>query len=113
MATKISNPKCIFGLFETRMDLESVVDNLKAQGFRNSDVSILIPDDGQGVGESDHFGGALGWLSDVQTVVVSNLGSFVAAGPIINHMASSETELSLAEMLADCGIPKDESKKYE
>lgn len=115
MATTTNGSKCIFGVFETRMDLENTVDNFKAQGFRSSDLSVLVPDDGDGLEEGDTFGGALGWLSDVRTVIIPKVGSFLAAGVILEStdMESNNSETDLASILKFCGIPKDETRKYE
>src|ERR1700754_1373234 len=105
------NPKAVFGVFETRMELESTVDNLKAQGFRNSDISVLIPssDDYGEVNDLDvevketkasegaatgavgglAFGGALGWLAGAGALTIPGIGPFVAAGPIMAAIAGA------------------------
>jgi len=35
--------KAVFGIFDSRSALESTVDNLKISGFRNTDISVLMP----------------------------------------------------------------------
>ena len=70
----------VFGIFLTRGKAESAVDALQADGFSNSDVSLLLPEnicseevvteqstkapEGAvvGVGSGVAVGGALGWL---------------------------------------------------
>ena len=73
--------KAVFGLFSTRRQVEDAVDELKAQGFRNTDVSVLFSEnvgtkdfahekgtkapEGLATGATSDavVGGALGWLA--------------------------------------------------
>lgn len=126
--------KAVFGVFETRMELENTVDNLKAQGFRNSDISVLIPgDDGELIEREGSetkasegaatgavgglaFGGALGWLAGAGALAIPGIGPFVAAGPIMAAIAGAGiagTVGGVAGALIGSGIPEDEAKKYE
>jgi hypothetical protein len=133
------HPKAVFGAFETRMELENTVDNLKAQGFRNSDISVLIPngDDGKegfvdiraddfetkategattGAIGGIAFGGALGWLAGAGALLIPGVGPFVAAGPIMAAIAGAGiagTIGGVAGALMGSGIPENEAKKYE
>src|ERR1700755_2895963 len=34
----------VFGLFEHRSQLEAAIDSLRTEGFRESDISALLPD---------------------------------------------------------------------
>src|SRR5678815_2712317 len=34
----------VFGLFDTRVELEAAIDGLRTEGFRESDISALLPD---------------------------------------------------------------------
>lgn len=142
MATaKNTNPKAIFGVYETRMELESTVDNLKAQGFRNSDISVLIPSsddyadwaqkemvdvevketkasEGAATGAVGGlaFGGALGWLAGAGALTIPGIGPFVAAGPIMAAIAGAGiggTVGGVTGALIGSGIPEDEARKYE
>lgn len=137
MATQqYQKAKAVFGVFETRMELESTVDNLKAQGFRNSDISILIPSDGEEFSDLDvdvketkasegattgavggvAFGGALGWLAGAGALAIPGIGPFVAAGPLMAAIAGAGiggTVGGLTGALVGSGIPEDEAKKYE
>jgi hypothetical protein len=72
--------KAVFGLVDTESQAERIVDNLKAAGFRNNDISVLFPDKGgtrdfahekatkapegaaAGAGTGTVVGGVLGWL---------------------------------------------------
>lgn len=135
MTTKqYQQAKAVFGVFETRMELESTVDNLKAQGFRHSDISVLIPGDSDELVDSDSnetkategattgavgglaFGGALGWLAGAGALAIPGIGPFVAAGPIMAAIAGAGIAGTLggvAGALVGSGIPEDEAKKYE
>lgn len=127
--------KAVFGVFETRMELESTVDNLKAQGFRNSDISVLIPGEGDELVSLDDeketkasegaatgavgglaFGGVLGWLAGAGALAIPGIGPFVAAGPIMAAIAGAGIAGTLggvAGALVGSGIPEDEAKRYE
>jgi len=79
---------------------ESIVDQLKAAGFSNNDISVLLPDktgtrdfahekrtkapEGAttGAGTGALLGGALGWLVGIGALAIPGIGPFVAAGPI-------------------------------
>lgn len=145
MATKSTTtkstkyPKAVFGIYETRMELENTVDNLKAQGFRNTDISVLIPspNDNEDLSDLDvevvketkasegattgavgglAFGGALGWLAGAGALMIPGVGPFVAAGPIMAAIAGAGiagTIGGIAGALIGSGIPENEAKKYE
>src|SRR5579864_9796526 len=91
----------VFGIYPTYQTVESGVDALKAQGFRNTDISVLFPEN---VGTKDFahekgtkapeglatgatsgavIGGALGWLVGVGAIAIPGVGPLIAAGPII------------------------------
>ena len=93
--------KAVFGLYTTRRQVENAVDELKAQGFRNTDVSVLFPEN---VGTKDFahekgtkapegiasgatsgavIGGALGWLAGIGALAIPGVGPLIAAGPIV------------------------------
>jgi hypothetical protein len=136
MATsQYQQPKAVFGVFDSRMELESTVDDLKAQGFRNSDISVLIPSDDDNYNKDTPvketkasegattgavggvaFGGALGWLAGVGALAIPGIGPFVAAGPIMAALAGAGiagTVGGVTGALIGSGIPEDEAKKYE
>src|SRR4030081_3505790 len=97
----------VFGVYRDRTQAEEAVDALRAAGFRNSDVSALLPDN---VGTKDlaHekntkapegvatggvsggvLGGALGWLAGIGALAIPGLGPFIAAGPILGALAGA------------------------
>jgi hypothetical protein len=131
----LTQSKTVFGVFETRMELESTVDNLKAQGYRNSDISILIPGEKDDFKESlgvdatkasdgakagaiggAAFGGALGWIAGAGALAIPGVGPFVAAGPIMAALAGAGIGGGvggIAGAFIGSGIPEAEAKKYE
>src|SRR5438094_7181430 len=80
----------VFGIYRDRQHAEQAVDALRMAGFRNSDVSALLPDN---VGTKDFAhekntkapegtttgvasGGALGWLAGIGALAIPGLGPF-------------------------------------
>jgi len=114
----------VFGLYSTREGLEGGIDELRAAGFRPTDVSVLFPEN---VGNKDlaHerntkapegaatgalsgaiIGGTLGWLVGIGALAIPGLGPFVAAGPIMAALAG------IGGALAGFGIPEYEAKRF-
>lgn len=124
----------VFGIFKDRYSVERVVDSLKASGFRNSDISVLFPDnegsrdfahekatkapEGATTGASTGavLGGALGWLVGVGSLAIPGVGPFIAAGPIMATLAGAGIGGAvggIAGGLIGMGIPEFEAKRYE
>src|SRR5688572_11982130 len=90
-----------FGIYATRAGVEDAVDELRAEGFRNTDISVLFPENvgtkdfahekntkapegaTVGAGSGAVVGGALGWLAGIGALAIPGLGPFIAAGPIM------------------------------
>jgi hypothetical protein len=124
----------VFGLYPTRRDVEEAIDQLRLEGFRGEDISVLMPDN-EGTKDLAHekatkapegiaagatggavFGGALGWLVGIGALAVPGLGPFVAAGPLaglISGIGVGATIGGLAGALVGMGIPEYEAKRYE
>jgi len=124
----------VFGIYRDRRRAEEAVDALRSAGFRNSDVSALLPDN---VGTKDFahekktkapegattgatsgavLGGALGWLAGVGTLAIPGLGPFIAAGPILGTLAGAGAGGAVGGLigaLVGMGIPEYEAKRYE
>jgi hypothetical protein len=124
----------VFGIFSTRADVERAVDALRADGFRNTDISVLYP---LNVGNKDFahaeaskapegastgavtgavLGGALGWLAGIGSLAIPGLGPFIAAGPILAAMAGAGAGGAVGGVtgaLVGFGIPEYEAKRYE
>jgi len=126
--------KAVFGLYSTRRQVENAVDELKTQGFRNADVSVLFSEN---VGTKDFahekgtkapeglatgatsgavVGGALGWLAGIGAIAIPGVGPLIAAGPIIGALTGvgvGGTVGGIAGGLIGVGIPEYEAKRYE
>ncbi|HEY4060169.1 MAG TPA: hypothetical protein VGM39_26325 [Kofleriaceae bacterium] len=124
----------VFGLFESRFDLERCIDMLRVGGFRESDMSALLPDaastrevahekhtkapEGAAVGAATGgvVGGTLGLLAGIGLLAIPGLGPFIAAGPIVAALAGAGAGGAVGTLtgaLVGMGIPEYEAKRYE
>jgi hypothetical protein len=124
----------VFGIYRDRTSVEEAVDTLRSAGFRNTDISVLFPDNkgtkdfahekhtkapegaatGGAVGAAT--GGVLGWLVGVGALAIPGLGPFIAAGPIVAALAGAGAlgvAGGLVGALVGMGIPEYEAKRYE
>ncbi|HEY2249998.1 MAG TPA: hypothetical protein VGH74_03015 [Planctomycetaceae bacterium] len=111
-----------------------IVDRLKAAGFSNNDVSVIMADktgtrdfahehntkapEGAvaGAGTGAVIGGALGWLAGIGTLAVPGLGPLIAAGPIMAALSGAAVGGGVGGLtgaLIGMGIPEFEAKRYE
>jgi len=124
----------VFGIYPTRAAVEEAVDQLRAAGFRGTDVSVLFSDN-QGTKDFAHekatkapegattgaaagglAGGVLGWLTGIGALAIPGLGPLIAAGPIVAALAGAGALGAVGGMigaLAGMGIPEYEAKRYE
>ena len=124
----------VFGIYPTRSNAEEAVDNLRQAGFRNSDVSALLPDNvgtkdfahekkskapegtAAGAATGGVLGGALGWLAGIGSLAIPGVGPFIAAGPIMGALAGVGAGGAVGGMigaLVGMGMPEYEAKRYE
>ncbi|HEU0035754.1 MAG TPA: quinol:electron acceptor oxidoreductase subunit ActD [Kofleriaceae bacterium] len=124
----------VFGLFHDEESLGRAVDALKAAGYRNSDISALLPDrsttktfahekhtktpEGAAAGATAGVavGGTLGWLLGIGAIAIPGLGPFLAAGPLMAALAGAGVGAAagtLTGALVGMGIPEYEAKRYE
>ncbi|MBI2817478.1 MAG: DUF3341 domain-containing protein [Acidobacteria bacterium] len=124
----------VFGIYSTRESVENAVDTLKSEGFRNTDISVLFPENvgtkdfahekatkapegaATGAASGAVIGGALGWLVGIGALSIPGLGPFIAAGPIVSALAGAGavgTAAGIAGALIGLGIPEYEAKRYE
>src|ERR1051325_8311938 len=126
--------KSVFGLLNNEAQACSIIENLKAAGFSNNDISALLPDktgtkdfahekgtkapEGAitGVGAGGVMGGVLGWLVGIGSLSIPGLGLFIAAGPImaaLSGAAIGATAGGIVGALVGMGVPEYEAKRYE
>jgi hypothetical protein len=124
----------VFGIYRDYAGVENAVDTLKAGGFRNTDISVLFPENlgtkdfavkketkapegaATGAGTGALIGGGLGWLAGIGALAIPGLGPFIAAGPIVAALAGvgvGGAVGGLAGALIGMGIPEYEAKRYE
>jgi len=124
----------VYGIYANRPMVEKAVDELKAAGFRNADISVLFPVGGAtkefaveketkapegaatGAGTGAVVGGALGWLVGIGSLAIPGLGPFIAAGPIMAALAGAGAGGlvgGIAGALIGMGIPEYEANRYE
>jgi len=124
----------VFGLFRDQKMLGSAVDALKAAGYRESDISALLPDvqttrafahekhtkapEGAAVGAATGVvaGGTVGLLLGLGAIAIPGLGAFLAAGPIMGALAGAGAGGAVGTLtgaLIGMGIPEYEAKRYE
>jgi len=124
----------VFGIYPTRTSAENAVDALKAANFRNTDISVLLPEGGgtkdfahdkntkapegatTGAGTGALLGGGLGWLLGIGALAIPGLGPFIAAGPIMAALAGAGVGGAVGGLtgaLIGMGIPEYEAKRYE
>jgi len=123
-----------FGIYRTRSAAENGVDTLLAEGFRNEDISVLLPENtgtkefahekntkapegtATGAGAGAAIGGTLGLLAGIGALAIPGLGPFIAAGPIMGALAGIGTGGVIGGIigaLVGMGIPEYEAKRYE
>jgi hypothetical protein len=124
----------VFGIYRTYGAVESGVDSLVSAGFRNEDISVLMPENmgskdfahekgtkapegaATGAGTGGVLGGTLGVLAGVGLLAIPGLGPFIAAGPIMAGLAGLGVGAAvggIAGGLISMGIPEYEAKRYE
>jgi len=124
----------VFGIYPSRLAVEEAVDHLRNAGFRNTDISVLFPEN---VGTKDFahekntkapegattgglaggvLGGALGWLAGIGALAIPGVGPFIAAGPIVAMLSGIGVGGAVGGFtgaLVGLGIPEYEAKRYE
>ncbi len=123
-----------FGLYRDQAHVEEAVEALKVGGFRNTDISVLLPENvgskdlahekhtkapegaATGAGSGALLGGTLGWLVGIGALAIPGIGPFLAAGPIVAALAGVGMVGALggvAGALVGAGMPEYEAKRYE
>lgn len=126
--------KAIIGIVQTQYQAEKIVEQLQANGFLPTDISVLFPDRqgtsdfaiehstkapegaAAGAGTGGLLGGALGLLVGIGALAIPGLGPFIAAGPIIATLSGAAVGAGVGGLtgaLIGMGIPEIEAKLYE
>jgi hypothetical protein len=124
----------VFGIFRSQEAIEEAVGVLQNAGFRNTDISVLLPEN-EGTKDLAHekhtkapegataggvtggaIGGILGTLIGLGVIAIPGLGPLLAAGPIISALTgvgSGGVVGGILGGLAGAGMPEYEAKRYE
>lgn len=126
--------KAVFCIAKTETQAVAIVDQLRAAGFSNNDISVLFPDKSgtkdfaheqhtkapegaaTGAGTGGVLGGAIGWLAGIGALAIPGLGPFIAAGPIVAALSGAAAGAAVGGFtgaLIGMGIPEYEAKRYE
>ena len=119
---------------QTELQAINIVDTLKAAGYLNNDISVLLPDK-SGTKDFAHeqhtklpegattggvaggvVGGALGWLVGIGALTIPGLGPFIAAGPIMAALSGAAVGGAVGGVtgaLIGLGFSEYEAKRYE
>ena len=130
----MSSKKAVLGLLANYSQAETVVADLRNNGFANNDISVLFPDKSgtrdfaheqntkapegavAGAGAGGAIGGTLGLLAGIGALAIPGLGPFIAAGPILAALSGAAAGAALGGItgaLIGMGIPEVEAKQYE
>ena len=124
----------VFGIYSTRETAGLAVEALRSAGFRNTDISVLLPEN-KGTKDFAHekntkapegaatggtagavVGGALGWLAGIGALAIPGIGPFIAAGPIVAALAgvgAGAVTGGVIGALTGLGMPEYEAKRFE
>ncbi len=124
----------VFGIYRSRVSVENAVDRLRQENFRNTDISVLFPEN-EGTKDFAHkkstkapegtaagatsgavIGGGLGWLAGIGALAIPGVGPLIAAGPIVAALAGAGAGGvvgGITGALVGLGIPEYEAKRYE
>lgn len=130
----MKNNIAVYGIYPSRTTVEQAVNQLQAEGFSNSDVSVLFSSstgtqafahenstkapEGATTGtlSGATIGGVLGWLAGIGSLAIPGVGPLIAAGPIMATLAGAGVGGALGGLtgaLIGLGIPEYEAKRYE
>jgi hypothetical protein len=126
--------KAVFCIATTELQAEAIVNDLKAAGFADGEISVLFPDktgtrdfahehhtkapEGAvtGAGAGGVLGVAFGWMAGIGALAIPGAGPFIAAGPIAGALSGAAVGAAvggIAGALIGMGIPEYEAKRYE
>lgn len=124
----------VFGIAKSSELAARVVGRLKAVGFTDSDISVLLADKSgtrdfaheqntkapegasTGAGVGGLMGGTLGLLAGIGALAIPGVGPLIAAGPIMAALSGAAVGAAVGGLtgaLVGMGIPEYEAKRYE
>ncbi|NLY42810.1 MAG: hypothetical protein GX066_02335 [Clostridiaceae bacterium] len=126
--------KTIVAIFDSYTSAEDAARQIKENGLRTDDISIVAKDNQTNTGKETNtftnenqrvndnvsdgtvtggvLGGVAGLLLGMGTMVIPGLGAIAAAGPIAGLLSGAITG-GIVGGLVDLGIPEEAGRKYE
>jgi hypothetical protein len=123
-----------YGIYPDRAAFDAALETLRTAGFRNSDISAVLPERERtnkdlaheihtktpegvaaGAGTGAAVGGVLGWLVGDGAIAIPGVGPLIAAGPIVAALAGAGAAGATGGLvggLIGAGIPEVEAKRY-
>src|SRR6185369_9949029 len=126
--------KSVFGIATKHGQAERIVEQLQAEGFAASEISVLMPDTGgtrdvghvkatkapegatTGAATGGVTGGVIGLLAGIGALAIPGVGPLIAAGPIMAALSGAAIGGATGGVvggLIGLGIPEIEAKRYE
>jgi uncharacterized membrane protein len=127
--------KVVFCIVPGHSEALKVVDKLKAGGFANENISVLMSDKAstkelaqeantktpaagaaKGAKTGGLLGGTLGLLVGLGTLAIPGVGPFIAAGPLMGALSGTALGAAVGGItgsLVGLGITELEAKRYE
>ena len=123
-----------FGIYPDQGTVNDAVESLKAAGFRQTDISVLFPENlgskdfahekhtkapegaVAGGGSGAVLGAAVGWLIGAGALMIPGLETMHAAGPVMGMLGGMGAGVTLGGIggaIAGSGVPEYEAKRYE
>jgi hypothetical protein len=130
----MTNDLVAYAIYPDRTSFDAGLETLRAAGFRNSDISAILPERDRttrdlaheinskapegaatGAGAGAAIGGVLGWLVGIGALAIPGIGPLVAAGPVVAALAGAGAMGATGGLvggLVGAGIPEVEAKRY-
>ncbi len=126
--------KSVVGICRTTEQASTIVGRLKAAGFSENDISVIMPDKrgtrdfahehntkapegaATGAAAGGIAGGVLGLLAGIGLLAIPGVGPLIAAGPILATLSGAAVGAAaggITGALVGLGIPEFEAKRYE
>lgn len=126
--------QAVFGIYRDTNAVSGGLEALKTAGFRNTDISVLLPENPgtkdfvhhketkapegatTGVTTGAVVGGIVGWLVGIGALAIPGVGPLIAAGPIVAMLAGAGAVGAaggIVGTLVGLGIPEYEAKRFE
>lgn len=126
--------QAVICLVKTYSQADTLVGQLKNEGFANTDISVLMPDENglrdmsyekhskapegtsTGAVSGALLGGAIGVLAGIGALTIPGLGAFIVAGPIMAGLSGAAVGGAVGGVtggLIGLGMPEYEAIQYE